>query len=380
MRCNKLNLSSFSTLTTGITGLLIAGIIFLISSCGNRQETERPVIKPLMEAVYASGYVVANNEYQITAQVDGYLSEVFVLEGELIKKGTPLFSIESSQQNARSAIARETFLLAKKNDQSGSPVLAELEAAIASSKTKLSFDSINYIRYKNLMQQRATTQIDLDRMKLAYENSRNEYRLQTSRLAKTKNQLRLDHENAQKQLQIANEESGRYVVKSEIDGKLFTTSKEKNELVRRGEVIAVAGDADHFYLRLAVDEMDVKKMATGQEVMVKIDAFGDKLFKASIDRIYPIINIKEQSIRVDALFTEMDEKLYSGLAIEANIVIQQKQKAMVIPKKYLTTGDSVAVLRDGNEVKVKVMTGIKTLDEIEIISGLNTTDQLMQIK
>jgi HlyD family secretion protein len=330
-----------------------------------------------MEAVYASGYVVAKDEYQITSQAEGYLSELLVKEGEEVKKGQPLFVMESRQQNARYAIARETYELALKNYRAGSPVLNELEAALASARSKMKFDSMNWVRYANLIQQKATTQIDADRMKLTYENSRNDYRLQTNRLEKTKNQVKLDYENAQRQLDIASEESGRYIVKSEMDGKLFTSYKEKNELVRRGEVLAVIGDAKNFYLKLSVDEMDVRKVTTGQEVLVKIDAFGEVVFKGIVNQIYPIINIREQSIRVDADFVNLNENLYSGLAVEANIVIQQKKEALVIPKKYLLEGDSVWTDAKGSDKKIKVKKGIETLDEVEILNGLSATDRLM---
>lgn len=349
---------------------------FCLLGCQSKKEDTRPIIKPLMEAVYASGFVVANNEYQVTAQVDGYLSHILVKEGDEIKRGQPLFVIESNQQNARAVMAREAYELARKNYQEGSPILAELEAAIASSKTKLNFDSVNYSRYKNLLQQRATSQIEVDRMRLAFENAKNELKLQQSRLSKTRSQLRLEWENAQQQLSITNEETGRYSVKSEIDGRLFSTTKEENELVRRGEVIAVAGDAREFFLRLSVDEMDVKKIAVDQQVIVKIDAFGDKLFKARVSHIYPFINTREQAIRVDASLLQVDEKLYSGMAVEANIVIQEKKEAMVIPKKYMMEGDSVKIERDGEEIKVKVITGMKTLDEVEILSGMNSNDRL----
>jgi len=352
-------------------------LLSLSFACTSKQDAITPKVKPLMEAVYASGYVIANNEYQVTSQVEGYLSEVLVNEGDDIKKGQSLFIIESRQQSSRYAIASETYNLALKNTQKGSPVLNELEAALASSGSKLRFDSMNWVRYNNLIQQKATTQIEADRMRLAYENSKNEYKLQLSRLEKTRNQLRLEYENAQRQLDIASEESGRYVVKSEIDGKLLTTSKEKNELVRRGEVLAVAGDGKDFYLKLSVDELDVKKVADGQEVVVKIDAFGDEIFKAKINHIYPIINPREQAIRVDASFVELREKLYSGLAVEANIIIQQKKEALVIPKKYLLEGDSVWIKSDGDKRKVKVNKGIETLEEVEVLAGLDRNTQLI---
>ena len=144
----------------------------------------------------------------------------------------------------------------------------------------MQFDSLNYVRYSNLLNSNATTRSEYDRMKLLYDNSRNEYALQKSRYEKTKNQLYIELQNAKSQLQIASNESGRYTIRSQVDGKVFKTMKEKGELVRRNEAVAVIGKDSAFYLELSVDELDVQRVKAGQEVIVKIDAYPDKIFHA----------------------------------------------------------------------------------------------------
>lgn len=352
-------------------------ISLLVVACASKQDLKQPKMKPLIEAVYASGYVVANNEYEVTAQVDGYLSEILVQEGEAMAMEQPLFVIESLQQTQRLSIARETYELAKLNEQENSPVLAELVATVASAKAKLRFDSINYIRYTNLIRQRATTQVEADRMKLTYENAHNEYLLQESRLAKTKNQLRSDYENAQRQLAISNEESSRYVVRSEIKGRLFSIAKEKNELIRRGEVIAKAGDDNDFYLKLSVDEMDMRKVMKQQEVIVKLEAYPNQLFHGKVVTIFPVVDVRQQAVRVDVKLNDRLPGWVSGLSVEANIIIKQKKNALVIPKSVLLEGDSVWVRSANGDEKVKVKKGIETLEEVEILEGITSATQLV---
>lgn len=41
-----------------------------------------PHVKPVVEAVYASGFVVSKDEYQIFSQVDGYVVEIIAHEGD----------------------------------------------------------------------------------------------------------------------------------------------------------------------------------------------------------------------------------------------------------------------------------------------------------
>ena len=82
-------------------------------------------------------------------------------------------------------------------------------------------------------------------------------------------------------------------------------------------------------------------------------------------------------MRVDAALLDADSSLYSGLGAEGNIIIQRKESALVIPKGLLLPGDSVLVSVEGNEKKVKVTSGIATLDEVEILSGLDTSAELV---
>lgn len=335
-------------------------------------------MKVLREAVYASGFVVSKNEYQVFSQVDGYITEILAKEGDAVKKGQPIFVIDSKQQNARYNIALETYNQAAKNNREDSPAMLEAKAAITTALAKCKFDSTNFIRFTNLIKNNATTQNEYDRSKLNFENSRNDLQLQRNRLKKLRDQLALDLKNIENNLKITTEESGRYRVHSEIDGRLYKTLKEQGELVRRSEAIAIIGSANEFYLQLTVDEVDTQKLKTGQRVAVKVDAFGDKIFDAIVSKIYPLVNGRDQSVRVDAVFTSPFADAFSGLAVEANIIIREKDKALVIPKSLLLPGDSVIVKSNGSKKKVKITRGIETLDEVEVLDGIDSTSILAE--
>jgi multidrug efflux pump subunit AcrA (membrane-fusion protein) len=346
--------------------------LFLLGACQNNQELLKPQVKPLIEAVYAPGFVVSKDEYEVYSQAEGYLSEKLVADGEDVKQGDPLFIIESDQQSSRYRLAKENYDMALSNYRQDSPVLEELRAAIQTARTKVQFDSLNYVRYSNLLKNNAATRSDFDRIKLSYDNSRNEYALQKSRFEKTKNQLYIEMQNAKSQLQIASNESGRYTIRSQVDGKVFKTMKEKGELVRRNETVAVIGKDSAFFLELSVDELDVQRIKVNQEVVVKIDAYPDKTFNARVTKIYPLINKQQQSIRVDADLTDQLPGVFSGLALEANIIIQKKEKALVIPKAALLPGDSLNLKTPEGFRKIKVVKGIETMDEVEIVQGLDS--------
>src|SRR5688572_5027746 len=106
----------------------------MLTACIGKDDGVKPTVKPLIEAVYASGFVVSKDEYEIFPQVEGSVAEKLVEEGDAVKKGEPLYIIESGQQSARYSIARENYDLASKNFRDNSPVLQELKAARESAK------------------------------------------------------------------------------------------------------------------------------------------------------------------------------------------------------------------------------------------------------
>lgn len=330
-----------------------------------------------MEAVYASGFVVSDDEYQVYSQADGVLKEILSPEGSEVKAGVGLLIIESQQQDARYNIAKETFDLARLNYGPQSPVLAEVENILKSARSKYQLDSVNLGRFTNLLKANATTRVEYDRAKLSHDHARNEWQSAQKRLERTRNEMELAYRQAENQLRIAAEESGNFVVKSKIDGMVFRLAKEKGELVRRGELIAVVGKRDKFHLQLNVDELDVNRVKEGQQIVVEIEAYPDQLFHGQITKIFPLIDVRQQSLRVDASLNENLPGWFSGLAVEANIIIQKKEGALVLPKSLLLPGDSVWISTPDGDRNVKIRKGIETLEEVEVLEGLTADTELI---
>lgn len=352
--------------------------LFSFAACQEAAESTQPQRQEIIEAVYASGHLVPDEEHQLFAQTEGILEQKLVEEGSVVQAGDPLFVLGSTQQDALYEAARENYRLARLNLSKHSPVLQELRAAVEAADTKLAYDSVNYYRYKNLLLASATSQSEYDRMQLAYENSRQEYAAQQSRLQRTLNQLQQELSQARSQLAISADESGRSLIRSERSGKVYYTARQVGELVKRNELLAVLGKDNQYHLLLQVDELDIRKVAIGKEVLADLDAFPEQVFKARVSKIYPQVIPKQQSVRVEAVFTDSLPHSFSGLSAEGNIIISRKKDALVIPKEFLVGRDSVWISREGEAEKIKVRKGIETLDKVEVLSGLEPNAQLLK--
>lgn len=343
----------------------------VLFSCQKKHETTQPQFRSLTESVYASGNILPANEYKLYALADGYLTHSQVVEGDTIRAGQVLFTLESDQQNIRVGTARTNYETARTNAAAESPVLAELEASLQSARAKMQQDSINFIRYKNLWESNATSQIEYDRASLVFRTSRNDFQALQSRWKRTRTQLQNELANARSQYELSTVEKGNYQLTSRITGRVYEIYKETGELVRRGEAVALLGDQQKVYMRLSVDELDVEKVKPGQSVLVKLDSYPDKVWKATVTKVYPMLNARDRTFRVDAHFAEQLPPQYAGLTAEANIIVRQNPKALTIPKSFLTGTDSVTIQQKGETQKIRIRKGAENLEYVEIVNGLS---------
>ncbi|MEL6804915.1 MAG: transporter, partial [Bacteroidota bacterium] len=59
----------------------------MLFSCGQPTAETKPVIKDVTETVFASGSLVADGMYSLTAQTTGYLTQLSFEEGDIVDKG-----------------------------------------------------------------------------------------------------------------------------------------------------------------------------------------------------------------------------------------------------------------------------------------------------
>ena len=350
-------------------------VLISFSACNKNEPVTKPTYQMLTEAVYASGNLLPSHDYQLFAMADGYLGRRMVNEGDTVKAGQPLFLIESEIPSIRTRTARQNYRIAQSNYE---PALAELASGVATARERMQNDSVNFVRYQNLLVQNATSQIDFDRASLSYQASRNEYQSWQKRYQKARNQLRIELGNARSNYEINRQDQSNFVLKSRIDGLVYEIYKKEGESVRRQEAIARLGDSKKVYLQLSVDELDINKVKAGQEALVKIDTYRDQVFKAKITKVYPMLNARDQTFRVDAEFTQPSfPHLYAGLTVEANIIIRQKNQALTIPKAYLIGNDSVRIKQEGETKTIRIRKGIENMEHVEVLNGLDTNTVLV---
>jgi multidrug efflux pump subunit AcrA (membrane-fusion protein) len=352
--------------------LLICAFLFL-QSCKSKIEKTKPVRETITESVYASGVVKSRNQYQAFASVNGIIDTLYVMEGDTIKIGSPILSVSGHTQRLNMENAELAAGFADAEANQGKVNAAKLMMELAFNKLKI--DSSMFARQSALWQQKIGTQVEWEQRQLAYQNSKSAYYSAVVNYKDIKRQVDFTSAQAKKLLSISMSNMGEYVLRSEIDGVVYSLEKSKGEIVTAQTPVAVIGDARHFILDMQVDEFDILKIRIGQIVIVTMDSYKGETFEARITKINPLMNERSKTFTVEAMFNDRQPLLYPNISFEASIIVQTKSNALLIPRSYLVNDSTV--LTDKNK-KLTIKTGLMDYQKVEVLSGLSVNDELIK--
>jgi len=348
-------------------------LAILMASCGKKTETYTVSEEPITESVYASGTIKSKNQYQVFSKTNGLVEEVFVEEGALLKKGDAILRLSNPSSRLNSANSKLALELANQNARGEK--LKELQVGIELAKNKYLNDSLLWLRQKSLWEQNIGTQVELEQRELAFKSSQSNYRSALLRYADTKKTLDFQSEQALNNSRISESLEDDFIIRSETNGRLFSLLKEKGEMVTNMSPIATIGDDSEFIIELQVDEYDITRLELGQTLLMTLDSYKDQVFEGKVTRINRIMDERSRSFQIEAGFSKLPAKLYPNLSVEANIVIQSKTAAILVPRTYLIADSFVL---DQNKQKVQVITGLKDYNKVEILKGVKKGDVILK--
>ena len=347
--------------------LTFLGLLFHFS-CAEKTEKSKPIISTLIESVYASVTIQPEGLYDVYASASGILDEIYFEEGDVIKKDQILAKITESNLRLNIEDAMLNVELARENYRGKSALLSNLTEEINSNEMQLIVDSLNYFRQNELWKQSIGSKTELESKKLKYELTSNKLNVLRKKYNQTELELETSYKKSQNALKKAKTNLNDYFIKAKIDGTVYSKLKKEGELINQQEPLAQIGKSKSFLIEMLIDEVDIAKVKLGQRVLVNLDAYGGDVFEASITKIYPQKDIKTQTFKIEGLFNQPPKALYAGLSGEANIILSEKKRTMIIPLEYLMENNKVKTERG----ELDVIVGLKNMENVEIISGIDT--------
>lgn len=405
--------------------LLIAVITMQVFKGEEAKEvtTEKAAKRNIIETVSANGKIQPEAELKITSDVSGEIVEMFVKEGEQVKKGKLLCRIKPD-------IYESAF---ERVDASVNSTKANLKTAYAQlvqAKANLANADASYARSKKLFDQNVISQQELDASKAAYESAKaNVEGLEESIKAADYNV-----KGMQASLKEANSNLDKTYIYAPVDGTVSKLNVEKGE-----RVVGVQGLQGTEILRLAnlnemeasveVNENDIIRIHKNDTAIIEVDAYIGKKFKGivtevansanttgiSVDQVTNFV-VKIRILResyADIISETNPAPFRPGMSASVEIQTMRAGNIITVPIPAVTTrsGDTLKtkesfeddnqdlVVKDEKEEKltkkkeeikecvflnvngkakmVYVTTGVQDNDYIEIKSGVKVGDEII---
>lgn len=351
--------------------LLAISVIILIGSDG-KADMITPVRQNIIDAVFASGYTINSDEYIVATKSEGFIIKSYVKEGDEVTVGDPLFQLSSDVQSSQLENALAQYNDAKHKASPDSPQIISLQTQIAQAKSQVALDEKNFERYGVLVKTNAVSKLEFEKSKLQYDASVRELQVLEKSLEDLMSALQLNLVNAENQLKIQKEYLGDYYIMSTKKGLVLDIFKEQGELALKGTSLAKIGSGKTI-AKLLIAEEDINDVRVGQQTKIALNTVKEKPIDAVVFKIYPAFDVGEQSFILEANFVKEENTILANTQLQANIIISQKENALVIPVEYLGENKTV-ILSDNSEVLVE--TGVRSDKWVEIVSGITETDKL----
>jgi HlyD family secretion protein len=170
-----------------------------------------------------------------------------------------------------------------------------------------------------------------------------------------------------------------------FDGTVVSVGAEVGDLVSSGTVIVSLADLTELRVRASVDETDISQVEVAQPVQITFDAFPGRQFQGQVLEV-PLEGELSQNIVIYQVPISLEGTegvaLKSGMTANLQIVVGQRENALLVPLLAVQQGDTgeVVLVQDAPGeavVQAPVELGLNDGTYVEVLRGLNEGDQVV---
>lgn len=316
----------------------------------------------------AVGQIAFNEDAStpVVAPFSGRVTRLSARIGDQVKRGDPLFEIESPE-----VVQAQTDLISAAQ-------------AVEKTKAQLSLARQALERSKDLYEARAGSRRDLEQSQNGYANAEIDQRSAVSNLAAARNRLRVLGRSAAEIARVENERivDPSIAVVSPIDGTVVARKVGPGQYVRADNTdpLYLIADLGTMWLRANVSENDIALIRTGQEVEVKVNAFPDRTFKARItsvgassDPVTHRVVVRSEIINPDGL---LKPEMFARYRIDTGVDVETPAvpvDAVVREPEIITCWIET---EPGLFQRRKVVLGIEQDGHLQILEGVKVGEKV----
>jgi RND family efflux transporter MFP subunit len=334
----------------------------------------------------ASGYVTARRRATVSSKVTGKVIEVFIEEGQAVRKGQILARLDGSQIRAALDVAR-----------------AQLEAArrgAAEDEARLEEALLTQTRLNQLVKEGVVGRAEVDSANATAESLK-------ARIALARQQI----EVAEAQVRARETDLADMVVRAPFDGVAISKDAQPGEMIspvsagggftRTG--IGTIVDMSSLEIEVDVSESYINRVRPAQPVEAVLDAYPEWRIPAHVITTVPSADRQKATVRVRIAFDasagsgaprasskgeELDPRILPDMGVKVSFLADRAPEPsdapvrplLFVPKTAVRTADgqSVVFLVRGDRVERRaVKLGREDGDQVEVLSGVTAGDRVV---
>jgi RND family efflux transporter MFP subunit len=272
----------------------------------------------------AVGTVTARTSSTLSSKLMGVVRSVHVHEGQVIKEGDLLVTIDQRQ------------------------VRAHLEQALANAEVATK----EYKRYQQLLREQSASQQEFDRAQAR-------------------------HREAQAELAAARVSQKDAEIRAPYDGRVVAKLIEPGDLASPGTPFLTIEQQGLFWTDLVLPERYIQAVGKGLEVKVVVPALDNREVMGSVDRIIPLADARSRSFQLKVAMPP-GRDLKSGMFARVLVPLGDSGK-LLVPKTAIVEQGQLTGLYKVDEAGIArfrlVRTGKDFDGQVEILSGLQAGER-----
>jgi membrane fusion protein, multidrug efflux system len=329
------------------------------------------------QTVQTTGTLAADDEVILGTKVPGRLGDIAVDLGSRVQKGHVIGRIDPNDYQLRldqsvAALQQARARLGLSPDGSDDRVDPDQTAIVRQARALLDEAKLTRERTDKLWNQDLVARAQLDTAEFGlqvaegrYQDAIEEVRNRQAVLVQRRSEVAL----ARQQLIDT-------AIVSPIDGAVSQKRASAGEYLVAGAPVVTVVRTHPLRLRLSVPERDATGVKIGQTVRVGVD--GDPhVYQGVVARLSPQIAEQNRTLLIEAEVPNERGALRPGTFAKAEVVVQADQKVVTVPASAIVVFagvEKVLSVKDGKSVEIRVQTGRRRGDLVEIASGLKTGD------
>ena len=233
----------------------------------------------MAESLTLSGSVISDNQKMITSRFMGFVTNVNTSEGEKVKKGQILYTIDSHEIDS---------------------MKRQAELSLQMYEDKYENVKLNLQRNKELYKKDMVAKYKVENLELAEKNLQDMIDIAKARLQEVENQY--------KYLQVKAPNNGVVVAKNIKVG----------EMAMPGMPAIVLSDLSDLKISVEIAESNLKLIHYGKKVKVEIPSVGVKTI-GTVTAIIPNSNPMTHTFKIKVSFKTLNKSVYPGMYATVSI-------------------------------------------------------------